>query len=193
MFSVCVVQKLPFTWFERNPQSMIQEILADLLMKFLLFRKALKGFRPYYHLCLIKLFILYESLHTGICFRFNVGLHSEETFHIAFTPWWTLPFHYVRQVLLLIFFHILKWFGIRTYFKLVMQLLNFKNHFWSCAIPISCSQKLHTHTHTHLYVPIIEVGNKFYLLTSWRYMFCYFRCVSFIEEWWWREVSFSIH
>jgi len=47
----------------------------------------------------------------------------------------------------------------------------------------------HTHTHTHLYVPIIELGNKFQL----QYMFCYFRCVSFIEEWWWSEVSFSIH
>ena len=147
------------------------------------------------NLCLIKLFIFYESMHTGICLRFNVGLHSEQTFHITVTSWWTPPFHYVRQALLLLCFHILKWLGIQTCFKLLMQLLNFKNHFWSCGIPIICSRKLltdrhtHTHTHTHLYVPIIELGNKFQL----QYMFCYFRCVSFIEEWWWSEVSFSIH
>jgi len=121
---------------------MIRENLPDLLMKFLLFRKALKRFRTYHHLCLTKLFILY-----GICLRFNVGLHSEQTFHITVTPWWTLPFYYVRQALLLLFFHILKWLGIQTCFKLVIWLLNFKNHFWSCDIPISCSL---THSHARL-------------------------------------------
>jgi hypothetical protein len=154
VLSIWVVQKFPFTWFERNPQSMTWEILADLLMKFLLFRKALKRFRTYHHLCLIKLFIFCESLHTGICLTFNVGLHSEQTFHITVTPWWSLLFHYVRQaLLLLLFFHILEWLGIQTCFKLVMRLLKFKNHFWSCGIPIICSRKLltrtHTHTHTH--------------------------------------------
>jgi hypothetical protein len=169
---------------------MIWEILADLLMKFLLFRKALERFRTYHHLCLIKLFILYESLHTGICLRFNVALHSEQTFHITVTPWWTLPFHYVRQVLLLIFFHILD-------LEFILAL-NWLCGFWTLK-PTSevvtfalaaLESYLHTHTHTHTQN---HRSRKQVSVTSWQCMFFYFRCVSFIEEWWWREVSFSIH